>query len=193
MGHLSLRLRGRMLIAAGVMVVLAATVGIVVTSRATNSAAPVLPRSDRLPNQANKPEASAPDREEDEWATKLTPEQYRVTREKGTEPPFSGKYWNHEARGLYTCICCGTALFDSMTKYKSGFGWPSFYEPIDERKVETEVDFSLLTQRTEVHCSKCKAHLGHIYDDGPKPTGLRYSINSASLDFKADQETPSGG
>jgi len=124
---------------------------------------------------------------EEEWRKQLSPESFTVTRHEGTERPYSGKYNENHADGLYRCICCDTALFDSKTKFESGTGWPSFWKPISSANVSEIVDNSLMMERTAVACKRCGAHLGHVFDDGPDPTGLRYCMNSVSLNFVARQ------
>jgi peptide-methionine (R)-S-oxide reductase len=159
------------LIVVGVIAVLALTIWLL--NRSVGS--------DVLAEREGVPMGEKVVKTDEEWRQQLTDEEYRVTRKHGTEPAFRNRYWDSKDEGTYQCVCCGQPLFDSSTKYDSGTGWPSFYQPIRDESVSLKADRGLFMVRTEVLCSRCDAHLGHVFEDGPKPTGLRYCMNSAAL------------
>lgn len=166
----------------GLLVVVAAFAMLYLNRTASAS----LPPAERKPTTMN--EGRKVNKTDSEWRQQLTPEQYRILREKGTERAFTGKYWNHKEDGTYSCAACGEELFRSTTKYDSGCGWPSFYDAMDKSKIEFKEDRSYGMIRTEVLCKACGGHLGHLFEDGPAPTGQRYCINSASIDFQKKDE-----
>jgi peptide-methionine (R)-S-oxide reductase len=179
------------LVLATILTAIACAAGFVVVSWPSHGTPPLGPSSAASVDKAKGQSLGGADGT-DPWKAKLTDEQYRITRQKGAEAPFSGKYVDHHATGTYKCVCCGARLFDSSAKFDSNTGWPSFYNPVDDQCVETAIDSSLYTVRTEVICRKCKAHLGHVFDDAPRTNDgggprRRYCIKSAALEFEGTE------